>query len=294
MLKRKSPYGSMSPAPGSRGASVGVKAEGSDIKRLRGTMSFASAPPSYIDPRVVVLELRDYLKDRISMPYQDAFFHVQEHNPGVDVGHVLDLLKKQERVKFNETNQVFMYEPEIVLRTQQDLRRHIRLHSRPTAPLLYKDMKELMPGTELPQYMDELEKDGSIMILRSLTGRLKDAPLPPLGRENGFGEKLNAGGPERWKTIFYDSIRENGRATPRVEDEIVFAWADVKIAETDNVAKLLEEQDLKSSTSAQGPAKETKKPEPKKKKRGRRALKLTNTHMKDLGIDFGKDYEAPS
>ncbi|KLT38371.1 hypothetical protein CC85DRAFT_331674 [Cutaneotrichosporon oleaginosum] len=44
------------------------------------------------------------------MPYQDAFFHVQEHHPGVDVGHVLDLLKKQERVKFNDTNQVFMYE----------------------------------------------------------------------------------------------------------------------------------------------------------------------------------------
>jgi transcription initiation factor TFIIE subunit beta len=85
-------------------------------------------------------------------------------------------------------------------------------------PIVYKELRELMPGPDLPGYTEELEKDGSIMILRSLTGRLKDAPLPPLGRENAWGEKLNAGGPERWKTIFFDTIRENGRSTARVED----------------------------------------------------------------------------
>ncbi|KLT38313.1 hypothetical protein CC85DRAFT_289636, partial [Cutaneotrichosporon oleaginosum] len=184
--------------------------------------------------------------------------------------------------------------PEIVLRTQQDLRRHIRLHSRPTKPIVYKELRELMPGPDLPQFTEELEKDGSIMILRSLTGRLKDAPLPPLGRENAWGEKLNAGGPERWKTVFFDTIRENGRSTARVEDEIIHAWADVKISETDNVAKLLEDQDLKASSAAQGPIKEKKTEAPKKKKKGRRSLKITNTHMKELGIDFTKDYEAPS
>lgn len=36
MLKRKSPYGSASPAPGIRGASAGVKAEGPDVKRVKG------------------------------------------------------------------------------------------------------------------------------------------------------------------------------------------------------------------------------------------------------------------
>ncbi|TXT04898.1 hypothetical protein VHUM_03981 [Vanrija humicola] len=44
------------------------------------------------------------------MNWQDAYFHVQEKSPAVDVSVVLELLKKQERVKFNETNQVYTYE----------------------------------------------------------------------------------------------------------------------------------------------------------------------------------------
>lgn len=92
------------------------------------------------------------------------------------------------------------------------------MHSRPTAGLTYKSIREAMPGPELPGYMEELEKDGSVLILRSLTGKLKDAPLPELGRSNAWGEKLNAGGPERWRTVFFDTIRENNRATSRVDD----------------------------------------------------------------------------
>lgn len=83
----------------------------------------------------------------------------------------------------------------------------------------YKAMRELVPqGVELTPLVEELERDGQILILRSLTGRLKDAPLPELGRENGFGERLNAGGPERWRTIFWDDLKERNRTAPRAED----------------------------------------------------------------------------
>lgn len=44
------------------------------------------------------------------MPWQDAYFHVEEKSPGVDASAVLEMLKKQDRVKYNEANQVFMYE----------------------------------------------------------------------------------------------------------------------------------------------------------------------------------------
>lgn len=44
------------------------------------------------------------------MNSQDAYFHIMEKSPGVDASVVLELLKKQERVKFNETNQVYTYE----------------------------------------------------------------------------------------------------------------------------------------------------------------------------------------
>lgn len=44
------------------------------------------------------------------MPWIDAEIHVGDKSPGVDPHVVLELLKKQERVKYNETNQVFTYE----------------------------------------------------------------------------------------------------------------------------------------------------------------------------------------
>lgn len=109
-------------------------------------------------------------------------------------------------------------QPEIVLRSLADLKRHIKTHCRPTQGLTYKSIREAMPGPELVAYMEELEKDGSILILRSLTGKLKDAPLPALGKENAWGDKLNGGGPERWRTVFWDELKERGRAADRVDD----------------------------------------------------------------------------
>lgn len=75
-----------------------------------------------------------------------------------------------------------------------------------------------MPGPELTGFLEELEKEGQVLILRSLTGKLKDAPLPELGRENAWGERLNAGGPERFRTIFWDDLKERSRASARVDD----------------------------------------------------------------------------
>lgn len=186
-------------------------------------------------------------QDRITLPWSDAFFHVQEKSPGVDPDAVLEMLKKMDRVKFNEVNQVFTYEvrsgcfvfltpvaptnaplqPEIVLRTQSDLRSHIRTNTtwEKTHGVPYKALRELVPqGLELTSMIDELEKDGQILILRSLTGKLKDAPLPELGRENAWGERLNAGGPERWRTIFWDDLKERNRTAPRAEDGAFRAW----------------------------------------------------------------------
>ncbi|KAL1405255.1 hypothetical protein Q8F55_008881 [Vanrija albida] len=285
-LKRKSPYGTASPAAGS------VKSE--DVKRPRGLGGTPSGSHyNFNDPRTVVIELRDHLKDRITMNWQDAYFHVQEKSPGVDVSVVLEMLKKQERVKFNENNQVYTYEPEIVLRTQSDLRSHIRTHARPTSGITYKALREAFPGPELSTYMENLEKEGQILILRGLTGKFKDATLPALGRENVHGDRINGGGPERWRMVFWDELKERNRTVPRVEDEMIYAWADVKISETDDVVKLLEEQDLKASSVVPPPPKMDKTQE-KKKKRGKRVLKITNTHMLAQGIDFSKDYEAPS
>lgn len=274
------------------------------------------------------------------MRWEDAYLHIEDKSPGVDAALVLDMLKKQDRVKFNETNRVFTYEPEIVLKNQADLRTHIRTHSQPTKGLLYKEIREAMPVPELTGYLEDLEREGHVMILRSLTGKLKDAPVPSLGRSNAWGDKLNGGGPERWKTVFWDELRERGRAADRVDDggggrgiesltaEFVFEWADVVIGPEDDVAKLLASrewavvgwevmltalsptlfyqpcftnpssalfpEDLKASTAVTQEKKKTDDSDAKgkKKKRRGRALKITNTHMKALGIDFSKEYQG--
>lgn len=51
-------------------------------------------------------------------------------------------------------------------------------------------------------------------------------------------------------------------------------------------ALLVTTEDLKASSVAQQPVKKDKEDAPKKKKRGRRALKITNTHMKALVSHF--------
>ncbi|KAL7424014.1 hypothetical protein Q5752_001599 [Cryptotrichosporon argae] len=295
-LKRKSPLGSMSASPGPGRPSivpgVAVKEEDDAKRRKMGGIAAMAGLPNFRDPRTAVMELRGVLKDRMTLGWQDAWFHVADRNPGMDVNKVLDMLKTQERVSFNETNRVFTYEPEVLLRTAAELRTYIRTNTQPLAGLAWKDLREAMPGPEAAQYVDELERNGDVLVLRSLAGRLKDAPLPALGRQNGFGEKINAGGQERWRMIFWDDLKERGRAGIRVDDETVAAWADVRISETDDVAKLLQEQNLDASSAPPPPPKVVTQQPKKKQRASRRPARINNVHMKALGIDFSKDYET--
>jgi hypothetical protein len=70
----------------------------------------SSSHYNFQDSRTVVLELREYLKERITLPWGEAYFHVEDKNPSVDAHQVLEKLKTMERVKYNEINQVFTYE----------------------------------------------------------------------------------------------------------------------------------------------------------------------------------------
>lgn len=101
--------------------------------------------------------------------------------------------------------------------------------------------------------------------------------------------------------------------------EFIYSWADVPIAETDDVAKLLADrtfsynplvfppkhadnpiffshntEELSASSAIPTAPKATATAASKKKKKRTRALKITNTHMKEQGIDFSKDYIKPA
>lgn len=66
--------------------------------------------------------------------------------------------------------------------------------------------------------LKDLEARGDILIMRGLTGAWKDIPLPRLGRKNVNGQEVMEGGSGRWKTVFWDHLREAGRAGKRVDD----------------------------------------------------------------------------
>ncbi|WVQ66781.1 uncharacterized protein L199_004972 [Kwoniella botswanensis] len=305
--KRKTPsWASTSPQPGTNGRASSVssvKQEGEtegDSKRSKpniptgadGRPIYSASHGMYRDVRTAALDLFHQLKRAATMSYHDAYFRVQETSPGLDATAALELLKGMDRVDFKEINNVFMYIPDLTLNTLPEIRSHIRIHSTPTSGIPVKTLREAMPNGINP--LGELEAKGEVLIMRGLTGHFKDIPLPRLGRKNLNGYLINEGGNGRWKTVFWDHEREKGLAGKRVDDEFIFSWADVPMAETDDVTKLLAEQELTASSAIPAPTKVTHVAPVKKKKKTTRALKITNTHMKEQGIDFSKDYEKPS
>jgi transcription initiation factor TFIIE subunit beta len=105
--------------------------------------------------------------------------------------------------------------------------------------------------------LEELEASEDIIIMRGLgTEAWKMCGLPRLGRASGVnGLKVNeGGGGARMKSVWWDHVKERGRAGKRVEDgeqivddcaddlELIFAWDDVRIEEADDVSKLLRDR----------------------------------------------------
>jgi hypothetical protein len=43
------------------------------------------------------------------MNYHDAYIHIQEASPLVDASKVLQILKQQPRIEFNQINEVFTF-----------------------------------------------------------------------------------------------------------------------------------------------------------------------------------------
>lgn len=119
--------------------------------------------------------------------------------------------------------------------------------------------------------VEELEKRGKVLVTRAGTGaeKEKDGQL---------------------KTIFFDEIG----AVPAVDDEFKDIWRSLKTPDPVTLAEELAEAGLSlasanASTTAQANAGQRKKKGRKGPGAGRR-LKITNTHLKDEGIDLSKDY----
>jgi len=141
------------------------------------------------------------------------------------------------------------------------LRTYIRTNSRPLQGVPVKTLKEALPagGPISITALEELEAKGDLMIMRGLTGQeFKDVALPALGQKNAFGVGITEGRNERWKTVWWDDLKERGRAGKRQPQgeyqlsitlmiDMITAWDKVKIAENDDISKLLAGREFSTS-----------------------------------------------
>jgi transcription initiation factor TFIIE subunit beta len=103
------------------------------------------------------------------------------------------------------------------------LRNHIRNNSTPTTGLNFKQLREALPEKSISM-LENLESTGDIIIMRGLgTEAWKNCGLPKLGKASGVnGMKINDNGPgggaARMKSVWWDHVKERGRAGKRVED----------------------------------------------------------------------------
>jgi transcription initiation factor TFIIE subunit beta len=99
------------------------------------------------------------------------------------------------------------------------LRTYIRTNSTPLQGVVVKTLREALPagGPISIAALEELEAKGDLMIMRGLGGtEFKDVPLPALGLKNAFGVGITEGRNDRWKTVWWDDLKERGRTGKRL------------------------------------------------------------------------------
>lgn len=155
-------------------------------------------------------------------------------------------------------------QPDLTFANAAQLRQHIRTHSTDKVPISLHDktVKDALP----PKYgemLAEMEQKGEVLIMKALTGSFKDVALPKLGakvmdQSTGlYTIGLNdpgSSGYGRYRCVWWDTVRERGRAADRVDqsecDDVfdsgrclcaafINMWGNVQIEENESIEALL-------------------------------------------------------
>lgn len=180
-----------------------------------------------------------------------------------------DAFNNHDRVNVTERGMVklWSYRPDyLISNPQQVLELLQRFSSRGGMPIV--TLKQSWPN--VMSAITELENEGKVLVFRT-------EGLP--GKEGMV------------KTVFYDELgcRENlGPTRGALDEEFREMWHSLETPPIHTLPQELQEAGLSSSNS------EVVKPhivQKKSKKKGKGGkVKITNTHLKDLGIDLSKDY----
>ncbi|GAA5861945.1 hypothetical protein JCM8547_001534 [Rhodosporidiobolus lusitaniae] len=178
-------------------------------------------------------------------------------------------LRQHERVKYDERTGLWSYKPDFILSSKSDLLILLRRAS-PDGGLSVKKLRESWAG--VTQAIEELEKEGRVLVTRT----------------EGKGAAQGEG---TMKMVFLDDV---GLEKDPLDQEFKDLWRSLKTPVGDELAQELQTAGLTASSVSLPPPTSTTG---KKKAKGRkgpgssnRRFKITNTHLKDQGIDLSKDY----
>ncbi|GAA6051416.1 hypothetical protein JCM3770_000508 [Rhodotorula araucariae] len=179
---------------------------------------------------------------------------------------LVNALAAHEKVRHDPRTGLFSYKPDFLLSSKADLVVLLRRHS-PQGGLPVKKLRESWAGVQAA--IEDLEREGRVLVTR--TGKTEQA------EKDG-----------QMKMVFLDDI---GREQDPLDQEFKDLWRSLKTPVGDDLAQELQQAGLIASSGAPPPPIATKKKAGKgRKASSNRRFKITNTHLKDQGIDLSKDY----
>ncbi|GAA93734.1 uncharacterized protein L969DRAFT_608927 [Mixia osmundae IAM 14324] len=212
-----------------------------------------------------------HLKDRNGpVRLEDLIDYTSAHllgQPGAEQeGGLLRALRQHERVEYDPRTDLYSWRPLHRITTTADLYRIVKTEGE-KGGIKVSLLKESCPTVE--QHIRTLEQDGKIIVTR--------------GESKEFGKE----GPMRM--VFPDEIGQKILIDPDFRK----LWEEIKTPGELDLPSEMREAGLMAAKKASilDPIDRTTA-QNKKSKRGAR-VKITNKHLKSLGIDLSKDY-APS
>ncbi|KAH9976695.1 transcription initiation factor IIE subunit beta [Lactifluus volemus] len=205
----------------------------------------------------------------------------------LDTDKVLfEKFRAHERVEFDPKTNLYSFKHDYSFRSKAALLTEIQRATRRGGGISVRTLKE--SWKDAPSAVEELEKEGEVFVTRTLRdGQMRMVFWNELKADPA---DLAEEGPE---AVAKRDASKNGTGLS-VEKEFHDLWHNLNVPNDVDLLKQLQSGGLQE-TASEAPV--IKAPVGKKKGKKsatrQRTARLTNTHLKDMGIDFSKDYVAP-
>ncbi|KAH9177285.1 transcription initiation factor IIE subunit beta [Lactarius sanguifluus] len=199
---------------------------------------------------------------------------------------LLEKFKSHERVEFDPKTNLYSFKHDYSFRNKAALLTEIQRSTRRGGGISVRSLKESWKDS--PTAVEELEKEGEVFVTRTLRdGQMRMVFWNELKADPA---ELAEEGPD---AVAKRDASKNGTGLS-VEKEFYDLWHNLSVPNDVDLLKQLQSGGLQE-TASEAPV--IKAPVGKKKGKKsatrQRTARLTNTHLKDTGIDLSKDYVAP-